>query len=425
MWQVCADLHDKETAAVTAGMGDRRTSGMAMRGSVATGHARASTVAGHMRHSIFPRRNPLTERSKAARQQSAERLVLPPGASQRLYTMHVNTPLNLRLWVEGDKFEEANLHGWTAVVRPDRPCEQQMLWYVCSEPPPDLSLIRWPSVAGVLLSAARVHPCCHSTLHPREDNSPGTSPRTIILRLILSVSAEGTCSLTFIAPHWLVNLCSLPLRVYNARGESQHSHILEAGPQSETPMLFSLTTDTLGSASPSSSSVERVYEANFKAAAGSARLGVAPIRDHDHDYGTYGYSEHTPHLDMGQSRRGKLSKPFSVDATGYDGCLELQCDDATIAELSVSIEGSKDALANAGSTIVVVRDRFIIRNDTVRGAECTTAHNRARPREAHAPLPDWHACSYMLIHAPLPDWRSLAVFTTPRRLGATCLRAGD
>ena len=53
-----------------------------------------------------------------------------------------------------------------------------------------------------------------------------------------------------------------------------------------------------------------------------------------------------------------------MDAVGNDGWLEMRCDNGSIAELAVSIGRSTDVLAPAGATIVTVRDRFIMRNET-------------------------------------------------------------
>ena len=82
-------------------------------------------------------------------------------------------------------------------------------------------------------------------------------------------------------PHWLINLSSLPLRVYNSRETT--SHILEAAPNSDKPMLFALSTDG-NTSSAGSSTTERVNAAVGRSTAGSARLGVAPMRANG-DYG--------------------------------------------------------------------------------------------------------------------------------------------
>ena len=71
-------------------------------------------------------------------------------------------------------------------------------------------------------------------------------------------------------------------------------------------------------------------------------------------------------IEFGKKRAHKadLSAPFSVDAVGTDGQLELRCEDGTIAELAVKIGGSNDNFWGTRATTVTVRDRFIIKNDT-------------------------------------------------------------
>ena len=117
-----------------------------------------------------------------------ERLVVPSGASQRLHTLHVLTPLQLRMWVGGESYETARLHGAMQFTRPRGPYEQQLL----------------------------------CTLHP--NGEAPSSPRSVILRLTLTTSVEGTCSLTLVAPHWLINLSSLrATRLQLSRDDLSHT----------------------------------------------------------------------------------------------------------------------------------------------------------------------------------------------------------
>ena len=95
-------------------------------------------------------------------------------------------------------------------------------------------------------------------------------------------------------------------------------------------MLFALSSDG-NTSSAGSSTTERVNAAVGRSTAGSARLGVAPMRANG-DYGA-AVTLLSARTAAAAPVKRDLSKAFSVDAVGNDGCLELRCDDGSIAEL--------------------------------------------------------------------------------------------
>lgn len=264
---------------------------------------------------------------------------MTPGATHKLHTLHVNTPLLMRVWIDGESYPTARMHGNLTFARPTGPCEQQLQCLV----------------------------------HPRDE--PPSSPRSVTLRINLSIGADGTCQLSLVSPHWLINDSSLPLRMYS-RGHYT-SHVLEAparadgsGAQgSSPPHLFTLSAETTDNTVGASSLVGSI----LKSRAGSARLGAAltevsteasfdsPLGGSSGDLLRSSPLARPPPRAL---RREDLSAPFAVDAVGNDGPLEVRTGDGTIAELAVHIGASQGALAYAGSSVVTVRDRFVLANDT-------------------------------------------------------------
>ena len=92
------------------------------------------------------------------------------------------------MWLDGGSYDTARLRGETTFERPPGPCEFDLKMILC---PPD-------------------------------EKRPLASSRAVVLRATVSISHEGCCVLTFVAPYWLVNTSSLPLRVYNARDTADH-----------------------------------------------------------------------------------------------------------------------------------------------------------------------------------------------------------
>ena len=254
-----------------------------------------------------------------------ETLSLKSGASQRVHTLQVVTPLCLYVWLDGDSFGTARLHGKAHFQRPPGPSTQQL----------------------------------QCILHP-SDEAP-SSPRAVPLKLSVAMTVEGTCVVTLAAEHWLINNSSLPLRVHSARAPSMHVLEAPAGVPSDhsvsLPRLFSLHPEAQAASSlagAAASSVNAAVERRLGSSSGSARLGVAPRR----------FDASAPYEPQMRTRSEALSAPFSVDAVGDDGSVEVRCEDGSVAELAVEISSADGALTLAGATIVTVRDRFVMRNNT-------------------------------------------------------------
>ena len=171
-----------------------------------------------------------------------ERLSIQPGASLRLHSLHISTPLTVRMWLDGGSYDTARLRGETTFERPPGQCEFDLKMILC---PPD-------------------------------EKRPLASSRAVVLRATVSISHEGCCVLTFVAPYWLVNTSSLPLRVYNARDTADH--MVEAPARSQNALLLHMGGPLdqgfsgLGPVSRSSS----VASVLGSSSTGSVRLGVAP-----------------------------------------------------------------------------------------------------------------------------------------------------
>ena len=346
-------------------------------GSEAASPNRFARTGQAMRHASYKHAN--------ARPTQVERLTIAPGGSYRVHSLHVSTPLSLRMWVDGETQNTSRLQGKLTFQRPSGPCEQQLTL----------------------------------TIYP--PNETASSYRAVVLRANLTTSQEGCCVLTLVSPHWLVNNSSLPLRVFNARDTVMH--VLEAPPRTDKPLLFHIksSNDSLGVDERAGAGASVASSMLGGSSAGSAKLGIAPqlVRSPPPSAAAAAAAASAARGGGGlimqtlqektaaqerayvapppavKTKRADLSAPFSIDAVGTDGPIEVKCEDGSIAELSVSIDPSSDALTSAKATFVTVRDRFIIRNDTAidfdfheQAAEQTTTSSSV-PAEAGGAQPSF------------------------------------
>ena len=263
-------------------------------------------------------------------QTHTEELFVQPGTVHRFHSLHATTNLSLRIWLDGHAWDSARMHGEIKFRRPMGATEHKL----------------------------------RCIIYPKDENAQ--SPRAVWVHLALATTAEGTCLLSLSSPHWLVNLSSLPLRVYHAR-ESNPSHVLEALPNARCPQIFSFSDQNLAAKDAISGAM--LAGAGIAGTGCPGRLGIAPTLSTALTTGDGSAAVPTAGREPGmvqhpRARREHLSAAFSVDAVGNDGPLELRTNEGEIAELAVHIGSSEGPLASAGSTIVTVRDRFLFRNDT-------------------------------------------------------------
>ena len=229
--------------------------------------------------------------------------MLQPGSLHRLHSLHALTPLLMKVWIGSDNYSNAGLHGHVIVTRQAGPSD-------------------------VGLSC---------TIYPR--NESPNSPRAVVLRVTLTPAAEGTCSLSIAAAHWFINQSSLPLRLFPAHGWS--NAVVEASPfSSKNPQLFTLSKD-------GSSTIHATQPLGA-----IARLGLGSTIQKQ---STVHSSAQSMAVALPRAvHKEDLTAPFSVDAVGQDGPLEIRAENV-IAELAVHIGASQGPLAPASSTIVTVR----------------------------------------------------------------------
>ncbi len=227
---------------------------------------------------------------------------LEAGASRDLHALHILTPLRLRLWLGAEAYDDAPLRGSLTFERPAGESKQRLACVLRNNP----------------------------------DAAGGAAARAVALRVSLVATAAATYGVSVSAPHWLHNYSSLPLQLHEAKGHAPS--VLRCAPYARQPQLFSLASDHGSARLGLAELAPRAVPSPPKEGAATAEEAAAP------------------------PPRPPLSPPFSVEAVGNYGALELRGADGSVCELAMQITASQGPLRAAGATVITLHDRFILRN---------------------------------------------------------------
>ena len=302
-------------------------------------------------------------RADAAETTGEETLHLEPGGQRELHRMHALTPLRLSIWLGGDSYETATLHGRLTVTRPgDVQTEQSRPDFYGGEG--DKS-----SVTKLL------------TLHPPHQPN---SPLSLKLRVQLKAGVAGSCAVCVASPLWFANSSAHPICLYDAVPTG--GAVLRLDEHHDAPHPFSLLQEG-GSARLGLGGVDGLGAAPVVESVTRSRSGKQAIEAMASKASAAFHQVGATAIHNIESVSGQLSRSFSVEAVGNETTLEAARGKGGAAELSVSISRSSGKLGAANAIIVTVHDRLVMRNRTALQLEWR-----------QAPLPDEMAAAQ---HEPL------------------------
>lgn len=282
--------------------------------------------------------------------------LLTPKHQHRIHSYHGLTGLRLKVWLDGPNFARAAFHGELVVHRP----------------------------AGSSQSSKNFK---NVKLTPPGDP---TSKKSISLHIDLVPKGSAQLELIISAPHWLVNLSSLPVAVTRSNASGGALAVAEKG--DVLPKLFSLalceTLDErarlfvprpekgMAAADPASmaSMTSLASMASMASMTNVERDSMVSLPDLERN--SSGVAEElesdqepsakrSPFNRLVRGMKRNLSPPFHVNVVGAITAVRVPIGDGRNTDLSVSVDGEGAATPTRRNTAVLtVRDRLVMRNLT-------------------------------------------------------------